>query len=597
MARTGVLPPIAGVVLRPSTLTATTTNATSGTGHTHAITATADAHALVSALLKADASGHIKLRSITIQDNASIGQDLAITRDITTVRNITTTGDVAVGDDLAVTGDVDVTGNTTTATLNSTGNADLYGSTLRVRSTRFGVNREPDSQFDGDVLGALRAGYLVGPHALQIPDATMILNLDRALTGHRGQTPYSTSGSVLYQRGKYGEGLVAYPATTNLLKNPSLETDATYFASDGTVSLTRSTDWSYRGEASLRWAYTSGSANMYYAEGLALDVSTTYTWSVVVRRIGGGSVSATHIRPLVSWGTGNTGYVTDARYENLGGGAWRISQTFTTDASVSAVRVFGLLVQAGYTSEVWYADCWGLVARSYAGPIFDGDSAGCAWTGTAHASTSTYTEPLLAYHALIPPNGRVDRSVTDTLVSTEGSIMVWLNMAAVTATGNRHIVYLRQDGGGAAVAFYISTTGKLVAENNGVTVTGATTITANGWLLAGMDWGETEGVRVFLNGVLDASDTYAAPTDKHDPTFHFLSDPPSVLAGQPLVGTADMAVFVSRQLEAIEHRAVYESNAPVFAYVSTVPSGGATSAAAVTASTMTGFRYLTQTAI
>jgi hypothetical protein len=534
-------------------------------GFPEMIRPTADGHAFINGVLRVS-GGFLKVRSFETHANAAIGEDLTVG------------DDAEIGDDLTVGGDVDVGGNTTTATLNSTGNADLYGSTVRVRNGRVGVNREPDTQFDGDVLGAFRAGYLVGPHALQIPDATMILNLDRALTGHRGQVPSSTSGAVLYQRGKHNEGLVAYPALTNLLKNPSIETDTTYFASDGTVSLTRSTDWSYRGEASLRWAYTSGSANMYYAEVVALDVSTSYTWSVVVKRFGGGAVSATHIRPLASWGTGHTGYVTDARYENLGGGAWRISQTFTTDASVSAIRVFALQVQAGYTSEVWFADCWGLVARSYAGPIFDGDSAGCAWTGTAHASSSTYTEPLLVYHALIPPGGRVDRSVSDTLTNFEGSIVVWLNMAAVTATGNRHVVYLRADGGGAAVALYISTTGKLVAENNGTTVTGATTITANTWFLASMDWGETEGVRVFLNGVLDASGTYAAPTVKQDPTFHFLSDPPSVLAGQPLVGTADMAVFASRQLEAIEHRAIYESNAPVFAYVSTVPSGGATTA-------------------
>jgi len=239
------------------------------------ISPTADGNAAVEKPLKTNSSGFVKVRSFETATNALIGQDLTVERDAWVDRDLAVGGDLDVVDDAAVGGDLDVTGNTTTATLNTTGNADLYGSTLRVRNTRFGVNREPDTQFDGDVLGAFRAGYLVGPHALQIPDATMILNLDRALTGHRGQTPYSTSGAVLYQRGKYNEGLAAYPATTNLIINPSLETDATGYATDAVATVARSSDWSYRGEWSIKYSdYVSGFADILFLGSSASFVSS-----------------------------------------------------------------------------------------------------------------------------------------------------------------------------------------------------------------------------------------------------------------------------------------------------------------------------------
>lgn len=570
-----------GLFLVPSTLTATTTNGTSGTGHTHAITATADAHALVSALLKADDSGHIKLRSITIHNDADIGRDLAITRDITTVRNITTTGDVVVGDDLAVTGDVDVTANTTTGTLNTTGNADLYGSTLRARNGRVGVNREPDPQFAGDVEGALRATWLVGPHALQIADATMILNLDRSLTGHRGQVPIMQAGSILYRRGKFNEGLVAYPSLTNLCVNPSFETNTTGWASFTLGTISRVTDQSYAGGASLLAECSGGAteAQAAYHGGLGtLDASASYSARFAVRNRN--TPATNNLIVFFYWqGGANANAYTAQDLGNIGSaGKWReFSATFQADYSDrTAVWVY---VAIGATSgQGFWLDGMTIVKQAYIPPIFDGTMPGCAWTGTAHASTSTYAEPTLVYNALPPVTGDNDRiSLIDTLNDVEGTVMFWVNMAAVTSANNRYLVYLENDDDGVAVALYLSTTGKVVAVVNGDVTTGATTITT-GWILVGMDYGEANGVRVFLNGVLDASDSYSPPNFKQDATFRVLSGPAGFTDNNPLIGMADMGLFASRQLEEIEHRAIYESNAPVFAYVSISPSGGGTNA-------------------
>ncbi len=61
----GVVRDSTGVYLSPSTLTAATTNAVSGSGHTHAVTAVSDGKATPAALLKVDANGDLTLRYLT----------------------------------------------------------------------------------------------------------------------------------------------------------------------------------------------------------------------------------------------------------------------------------------------------------------------------------------------------------------------------------------------------------------------------------------------------------------------------------------------------------------------------------------------------
>jgi len=64
-ANSGVKVDATGVLLDPSTLTAATTNAVSGTGHTHAVTATDNAKTTVNTILKGNASGDLTVRNLT----------------------------------------------------------------------------------------------------------------------------------------------------------------------------------------------------------------------------------------------------------------------------------------------------------------------------------------------------------------------------------------------------------------------------------------------------------------------------------------------------------------------------------------------------
>ncbi|RIK41596.1 MAG: hypothetical protein DCC55_11305, partial [Chloroflexi bacterium] len=95
------------------------------------------------AILRTGAAGDLTLKTLTVQGNV----------------DITSGGDLTVGANVVF---VDVSGQ------------------------NVGINRAPDSQFDLDVAGALRATYLIGKHAIQLSGARMILHFD-------GQEPSNTN--------------------------------------------------------------------------------------------------------------------------------------------------------------------------------------------------------------------------------------------------------------------------------------------------------------------------------------------------------------------------------------------------------------------
>jgi hypothetical protein len=143
-----------------------------------------------SAILKSTAAGGLTLQNLTV--NGSV--------------NILNGGDLTVGNNV------------------------LF---VDVSTPNVGINRAPDIQFDLDVLGNFRAGgYIVGKHALQVKDALLIAHYDGKepfdtdftgeATGHRGQVP-TISGGVIFREGLYNKAIQVAEATTNLITNPSFE--------------------------------------------------------------------------------------------------------------------------------------------------------------------------------------------------------------------------------------------------------------------------------------------------------------------------------------------------------------------------------------
>lgn len=178
-------------------------------------------------------------------------------------------------------------------------------------------------------------------------------------------------------------------ATTNIFEDPSFEaaTLTTYWSVDGTAI--KSTDDQWIGVYSAKATVLSGSSVSIYR---TISVTATpYTIQAMVRRSGGGVVTnSTHTQVRVS-GLGALDWDSVSHVQD---GWYHCVKTFTP---ASGNRVIGI-----YLKEVdMLADALQLENKSYWTTYTDGDmlghrdidgdddTTGYAWSGTAHASTST----------------------------------------------------------------------------------------------------------------------------------------------------------------------------------------------------------------
>jgi hypothetical protein len=568
------------VTLSPASVGISSTNGTTGSLHSHEVQHTSDAHAVPNRLLSA-LEGYLKLRNLDVHLDLDVGQDLAVGRDAAVV------GDLSVGDDLTVTDLATMGRATVTGALSADGNA------LRMTSGRLGINRDADPQFKLDINGAARANWWVGRTALMVDGVTIVTHMDGTPVGHMGQMPLNGDPDhapnrpipLVWERGRFGGGLAVYDEMVNLVKNPSREINSspagTNYGTDGTLTLTRTNEWSYSGSWSTKMSgYVSGNPNVYWIDTVSpLDVSTTYTWSAVVRRAGGGTVSAAQIRPQAVWGTGDTGVVADALYENLGGGAWRVTQTFTTGASAGTYFVIGLAVQAGFQSETWFFDSFTLVKQAFAPPTFDGDSRGCSWTGTPHASTSRYDGAYLDY-SLKSPAIDIQGGYPEIINRIEGALFGYVKVGDLPGGLMRPLFALYDTADAVLLAVYLNGERKAEAKNKTLVLTDTAAVALNEWVQFGVTWKQDGDLVLYVNGIevdrglfegFGSVGLGGAAVASEFWLGRYLED------GKPLAflnGMLDEFFVVERELEPIEVRAIYESKAPIFTVRSTTPSGG-----------------------
>jgi hypothetical protein len=358
--------------------------------------------------------------------------------------------------------------------------------------------------------------------------------------GHKGQVPTITGG-VSGMMGKFSGAVAVGEATTNRILNPSIETNTTGYASDGTVTLSRSSEHALFGQYSLKWVYSSGSANVYYNVSGTLAASTTLTFSVYVRRLDGGVVSGLSMYLDSSYGT-LTPTITP-----VGNGWYRVYGT----RAISALgnHIVGLTGMA--TNTQWFFDGWQVEARAYTTPYVDGSlGSGYAWTGTAHASTSSRTAAVLAY------------PINNTISPVRGSVSMWILMEYYKV-GLGGVLWNAGDANGEFQG-QVSAAGSLQLYINGNTVTHQTQVPA-GWHHVAFTWDvPANTMRVYLDGVPSTS---AGTPSTTLPTLH-----PSTIqiGGSSLIGTTynhnsliDDFAILDRALTADEITAIYNSNAPL----------------------------------
>ena len=253
----------------------------------------------------------------------------------------------------------------------------------------------------------------------------------------------SDSIEVAIQSATYGE-----PTRTNLITNPSLETNTSLWSANG-GAITRITTDSLYGSASLQMVITNPVLlqGVVISSGNRLPITAgqTYTLSVYIK-VPTGQPDVTLDADMLFWDAISGGAIinsVDGANATITSADGWVRFSVTGTAGVGATHVaarFGFPATPAAGTYTYLLDGIMLEQSSTLNDYFDGSSTvpiGCAWTGTANASTSTQTG--INYPIFTGIISDIDISID--AYGSEGSIARY----SITAVGplsqlNRHLV-------------------------------------------------------------------------------------------------------------------------------------------------------------
>lgn len=556
----------------PGTLTASTSNSSTG-NHTHTVTTGAATTLSVSTANGAGSSASLAradhLHTITSSSNPGAAASLLATDSVGKLNlAVLGVGGLPAGSDKfnvvghATLDSADFSGATTFADDLSVVYAGYYPlyvnvNTVTPSASNVGImTNTPDPQFALDVAGPARAEMFVGPHALQLADAEMIVHFDGPRpyatdysgfsTGHMGQAG-TESGGVIYRPGKFGKAVQIAEATTNLISNPSFENDVTTgWSFDGKTGGTRtqSSD-AYYGSYSCKITSHTGPAGSYLAmwPSVSLVAYTTYVFSLWCKNV---NLSLSPFFSIIDVGGGS---VTLASGSFSPTNEWsRVQIQFTTGASVSDVRCY---IRIGVNGGSFLIDGVQLEAKAYVTPYCDGSlGTGHSWSGTAHASTSSRTDASLSYS-------------TPTNIQPAGTMATWIKVAS-SSGGNQVICDFRDaTHTTAAVLYFASLVPTWFFDHGDRIVASSGAISANTWVHIAVTYDlAVNSHSLYVNGVSVGTSSFADSGWSIGSSLWFGR---RYTAAQWVNGYIDDVLILSRAATADEIRAIYESNAPVFA--------------------------------
>lgn len=330
-------------------------------------------------------------------------------------------------------------------------------------------------------------GFSVSPAfyaAYDTPNRSSVANTN----GHKGQKA-TISGGVNGAPTHLGGGISVGVAKTNTIINPSIETNATGYATDSTGggAVSRSSDFALFGSYSLKFVPGTGTLNCYYTNAGTLSTGG-YTFSVYVRRADGAAVAGVtcYIDSTKAGVTPAIIPVEDGWYRLT---AFRF---FSGAPGNQVVGVYGLA--SGVT---YYFDGWQCENSSDATPYFDGSfingTSTFAWTGTAHASTSQRGAAQISYSNLgVNPNA--------------GTVMGWYLVDAYNVDGGAGMLW-NLGNANTELDCTITSAGALVFRVNGVNATHGTTVSKGRHHIACV-WDSAANQHiVYLDGVASSTAT------------------------------------------------------------------------------------------
>jgi hypothetical protein len=436
-----------------------------------------------------------------------------------------------------------------------------------------GLNCNGDAQFDLDIAGNIRAkGWIVGKHAIQLSGALMICHYDGpepfktnyagTTTGHMGQVA-TTSGGVCFRPGKFQKGVQIAEATTNYAQNPVFENNVTdgwsFYQAGSAGTRTQDTAKAYIGSASCKLTAGTGQVLLYFDLANVLDGESV-------------TIQARVYRDSAFTCSMNLYDVTNSTSRDTASpsatGEWEyLTCSWTNDTGGTVTMRFRLLNDADdSSSEMWVDGCQ-LEKKAYATPLCHGDLGAIVngawvedatsthnWSGADHNSTSSRTAAALTY------------GISGNLNADEGTVGVWYYADAYNPNSSHFWSAGNVNG---ELDAYINSVGTLYFRVNAQSLSHHTTVTTGAWHHFVFTWHSANNtMEVYLDGV--ASTNSQTPTTT-PPTLHASLYVGCSLNGATYLpnGFIDEFFVTDSEMDADEIRAIYESEAPVFAETGT----------------------------
>lgn len=528
----------------PTAVAVNSTNSVTTTTHTHAVTASSNVGTTPAEyILKSTPSGGLTLGSLTVTGAATVDQGL--TAGSTGFRVIYHTHDY---DHVHV-------------AINPTGLWSL------------------DEQFGLDIDDNLLVrGWIVGKHAIQVEGALMLCHYDGPgpyetnfkgnPTGHLGQ-PGRSSGGVVYRPGKFAKAVQMAPGTINHVTNPSFETGTTGWthAQNGTGSaLSQSSTRAYVGTYS---AYMNGSST-----GNASATSPTFNsisnwYTAVQARVW--ATAGTVVEVILY---DHTAGVTRATATNTTTGEWELIRCAWFDnVGTQSCSVRVRIVGGGNGAECWFdaVQAERGATQNYISPYADGsmggyntstgvpDDSGHTWSGTAHASTTTRVAADLYYPAV----GNIQ--------AEQGSVIAWVNVLDNVPSTAQYV--LAHFNSGNRVYLYVGTNGNwwVGMGSSATLLDSGVAMVDNTWTFIALTWDGTTA-KLYIDGGdggIDDDPTASAAYSGLTTIGGSIRVGANSTGGETLNGWICELSILDRAMPGNEIRAVYESQAPIFAEAST----------------------------
>lgn len=343
---------------------------------------------------------------------------------------------------------------------------------------------------------ALADGYMVGVRRATDLNVRIAVTIKPYALGKQQRLASALGGIIEDTFGAVdglSRGLFIPEAATNKLTNPVFD-NATWnsgWTTEANLISSQNTDSRFvlfgRNSARLI-GMASVPTNGALYQSINVGNTNTHLLSFYARKPDESAVTASDIRPRY-----NATVYAAATYTAVGGGWYRVTQAVT---GVNASVAVGAVVQTpGVTI---YIDGVQIEERAYATPVVHGDLLGCAWTGTAHASTSTRTAAVVKL-----PSGPT------ILPDAPFSARVAFKSLPVLGTAEGEILDARDGSHLTALRFYMAAGVTPTVTYGGVTLTGAA-LAANTTYIYHITY-DGATIRLYLNGV-SASSASATPT-------------------------------------------------------------------------------------